>query len=297
MRKARRKLRIGLIGAGSVGTTLAVALFKGGHSIVSVVSRRASSARRTARRVHCRNYSVDLLSLSEHHDLILIATPEDAIKSIVRQLWRLNLRFTGTYIAHTSGVFSDEILKPLRARGATVFSLHPIQTFPKNLSVEHHIRSLEGISYGFVGDRDSLTFARRLVRILGGTVLRVPKEEKILYHLACVFASNYSVALLGAVEELMRGFSGRARLSNFKELVHSSISNALSVGSSQALTGPISRGSVETVRMHLLELGKKRKDLIPVYRTLGLLALQLASYEKRLPKKRLQQMKRALKFR
>ncbi|MBI4427992.1 MAG: DUF2520 domain-containing protein [Ignavibacteriales bacterium] len=297
MRKGRRRLRISLIGAGSVGTALAVALHEKGHSIVAVVSRHRSSAQRCAKLVQCRQFSPELSSLPSQQDLILIATPEDAMKPTVRDLWRLNVTFDGTYVAHTSGVFSDDILRSLRTRGARTFSLHPIQTFPGNLSVKHHVRSLKGISFGVTSDRSSLSFARGLVRDLGGKVLRVPKEAKILYHLACVFASNFPIGLLGVVEELTREFSGRGALSHFRELVHSSVTNALSVGPQRALTGPIVRGSSETVKLHLLELKKKNKNLIALYRILGFQALKLASKQKRLSRKQIRQMKRTLKFR
>lgn len=297
MGKGRRKLRISLIGAGSVGTALAVALHRKGHSIVSIVSGRLSTARRCARLVKCRNFSARLSALPSHQDLILIATPEDAVKTTVQELWRLNIPFDRTYVAHTSGVFSDIILRPLKTRGARTFSLHPIQTFPRNLPVEHHVRSLKGISYGFVGERTSVSLAQSLVSDLGGNILRVPKEAKILYHLACVFASNYSVALLGAVEELISSFSAPAGLNKFKQLIYSSIQNTLLVGSAKALTGPIARGSAETARLHLLELRKEHKYLIPLYRTLGLQALRLATKQHRLSSKRIRQIKKALKAR
>lgn len=296
MRKKRRKLRISLIGAGSVGTTLAAALYRSGHSIVSVISRRRSSARRCASLVDCDNYSSNLTHLPPHQDFILIAVPEDSLKSVVHELWRLNVGFNRMHVAHTSGVLSSDVLQLLRSRGARVFSFHPIQSFPKNASVDDRIRSLQGISYGFEGDRELQSFVRGLVRDLGGKLLVVPKEAKILYHLACVFASNYLVTLLGAVETLTSGFS-KARSKDFHRLIETSVENALSSKPSAVLTGPIARGSVHTVKLHLSELKKQQRDLVPLYRSLGLLAVEFARSEKRISDRQVRELRKVLESR
>ena len=177
-----------------------------------------------------------------------------------------------------------------------VTSIRP-KTLTRNISFARQLLSLKGISYGFVGERASLLFARQLVADLDGRVFRVPKEGKILYHLACVFASNYSVVLLGAVQQLVRGFTRNNGLKHFERLMSTSLENALSVSPSKALTGPIVRGSMQTIRMHLHELKKKNKDLLPLYRSLGMIALSLASKQKRLSKKQVHQMRKMLRSR
>jgi len=276
--------------------TLALALSRCGHSIVSVISRKKTSARRCARLVRCRNYSTHLLSLPSKSDFILLAIPDDSVLSISRELSRLNIEHEGTYIAHTSGVLSSEVLHQVRKRGASVFSFHPMQTFPRVAPIEARVRSLEGIHYGFEGDKSSKRFASRITRDLKGRLLPIPKEAKILYHLACVFASNYSVALFGAVEMLSQSFSGKAKLRSFRALIQSSIVNSILMGPAKALTGPVARGNVETIRLHLKELKRRQKSLVPLYRKLGLLALELVVREKSLPPQRIKQLKRALTF-
>ncbi|MBF8247465.1 MAG: hypothetical protein HW374_265 [Bacteroidetes bacterium] len=293
---AGRKLQISIVGAGSVGTTLAVALSRRGHSIVSVISRNKSSARRCARLVRCRNYSTHLLSLPFKSDFILIAVPDDSIATVASELSRLNIDHEGTYIAHTSGVLSSEVLRQVSKRGASVFSFHPMQTFSRFSPIETRLQSIEGIRYGFEGDKGSKRFASGIASDLKGRLLPIPKEAKILYHLACVFASNYSVALFGAVEMLSQSFSGKAKLRSFRALIQSSIVNSILMGPAKALTGPVARGNVETVRLHLRELKRRQKSLVPLYRKLGLLALELAVREKTLPPQQMKQLKRVLTF-
>jgi predicted short-subunit dehydrogenase-like oxidoreductase (DUF2520 family) len=50
--------------------------------------------------------------------------------------------------------------------------------------------------------------------------------------------------------------------------------NLLAVGPGQALTGPVRRGDLETLRRHLAALPP---DVQPLYRGLGLEAVQLAA--------------------
>ena len=139
---------------------------------------------------------------------------------------------------------------------------------------------MRGISYGYEGVAGAKTFAHRLVRELGGRILPVPKESKILYHLACVFASNYTVTVLGAAEELLKTFGKRLPLSHFEKLVAASVRNALDATASAALTGPVARGSASTIRLHLRELSRKKKRMLPLYRALGSYALELTGTRK-----------------
>lgn len=248
-----------------------------GHRIVSVVSRRTSSAKTLARRLASAKFSDSLASIPPETDLVLITASDDSIPGIAKALSQIHLRFDRVFAAHTSGMLSSEALRPLRRRGAKVFSLHPIQTFPGGIVPKKQIAAMEGISYGFEGPPVTRPFAQRLVRELGGRILPVPKESKILYHLACVFASNYTVAVLGAAEELLKTFGKRLPLNHFEKLVAASVRNALNASASAALTGPVARGSVGTIRQHLRELSKKNRRLLPLYRALGLYALDLAA--------------------
>lgn len=271
-----------IVGAGAVGTTLALLMKRKGYRIVSVISRRRSSAKRAAALVGCTRYSHRLSDLHPKTDFLLIATSDESIALVAKEISTLPLQFSALFAAHTSGFLTSDMLRRLRQRGATVFSLHPIQTFPGHVSAAQQVRSLNGISYGVEGSPRAVAFARRLVRRLGGRTLQVPKEQKISYHLACVFASNYSVALLGAVEELSAGFIATPRLKHFRALLESSIDNAFLLSPRKALTGPIARGSVKTVRAHIRRLQTKHRRFVPLYKTFGLYTIELARWDKKI---------------
>jgi predicted short-subunit dehydrogenase-like oxidoreductase (DUF2520 family) len=132
------------------------------------------------------------------------------------------------------------------------------------------------VVYGFEGDKTALPVARQVVKALGGKLVQIPKEEKILYHIAGVIASNYSVALLGAVDDIIKRMDGGIELAHFKPIVRTSIENAFQQSPAQALTGPIARGSFTTVERHVHELQKTNRLLAGIYRQVGLQALKMA---------------------
>jgi predicted short-subunit dehydrogenase-like oxidoreductase (DUF2520 family) len=280
VKSKRGKLNISLIGAGKVGTTLTVLLHRSGHRIVSVISSTKASARKCSACVSCKVSSDRVADLSPLTDLVIIAVTDQSIQSVAESVAGVShLRFKRLAVCHTSGAMTSDVLAPLALKGASVFSLHPIQSFPRQLPVNRQLRRMEGVWYGIEGPGSSMTIARRIVENLEGASMIVPKERKILYHLACVFASNYSVALIGAIEELAAQFA-KNDLKPFRKLVETSISNAMEQGSANALTGPIIRGSVETIAEHLKSLPPS--DLRNLYRSLGLYTLKLANDKGRL---------------
>ncbi len=290
----KNTLRVSLIGAGNVGTALAVRLHKSGYQIVSVVSRTRTSAQRCARLVQCADYSNSLTDVKDA-DLFIIAVSDDKIESVALELGRnKHLDFRRTIVAHTSGVHTSDKLTALKNRGARVCSLHPIQSFPNGVSVADQVKALDGISYGFEGPRPLVPAMKRIVHDLRGKLVVVPKDEKILYHIACVVASNYIVAMLGAAEGLFPGGSKKRAVVHLARLAESSLANALRSSPSRALTGPVARGSLEVVQRHLRELKRRRKDLLPFYKALGVQSLHLAG--KRLPLKVVKQLRKLLNF-
>lgn len=269
-------LKISLVGAGRVGTTLAVLFRKRGHTIVSVISRTRTNAKRCATLVHCSTYSTRLEDVSPATNLLIIATPDEAICEVAESVGRLDiLDFSHLRAFHASGSLTSDELRSLARRGVLIFSMHPIQTFPKKLSVDLQVEEMAGVGYGIEGSPRAIGFAKKLVSELGGSYLIVPKKKKISYHLACVIASNYTVTLLGAVEEIVAPFAGSPRLRHFKALIETSVRNALQGSPQEVLTGPIVRGSVRIVKEHLREL-RRNGRLDTLYRAVGLYALQMS---------------------
>ncbi len=117
--------------------------------------------------------------------------------------------------------------------------------------------------------------AERLARLLGMTPVRLPAGAKVRYHAGAVVASNYVVTLAGVAAR----FAAESGLSRdlaeriYLPLLAGAAANLQESSPADALTGPIRRGDVETVRMHLGALGGEDRRL---YATVGLEAVRLA---------------------
>lgn len=277
-----------------MGSVLALLLHRKGHSIVSVISRTSRSARSLARVVRCRTASDQLTDTDPATTLVLIATPEEIIGEIAQELSEVpSIRFRSVAVAHTAGALTSDILSPIVRSGGKTFSLHPVQTFPEGRSLNRQRKVMKGIWYGFEGPKSVRPLARRIVKDLDGYFLDVPKDRKTLYHIACVFASNYPTILVAALERLAAGI-GLDGLEPFRNLLQTSIRNSQELGAAPALTGPLARASARVLERHYQELASGDPALLHVYVALGLYGVQLLRSQHRITDEQARQMKSAL---
>ncbi|MEE9187176.1 MAG: Rossmann-like and DUF2520 domain-containing protein [Bacteroidota bacterium] len=296
MRK-RRRLNIVVIGAGSVGSALAKQFQASGHRIVGVINRKLSSSHRSAVALKAEAFSSDFGDLPRSTNLIFFAAPDSAIPSLAALVAsRSPLKFEKVIAFHTSGVLTSAALLPLRLLGSTVFSLHPIQVFPRRTPLARRVLSLRSVYYGIEGDAWALRVARKLVSDLGGKYIVIPADRKALHHIACVFASNYLVVLMGLLEDASReaGLNRHQYLKVFRPLIATTLEHIRSASPSEALTGPIERGDLSTVERHLEELRTSQPELLSIYTAMGSAAVQLAMKKKSLSKSEARQLLRLL---
>jgi predicted short-subunit dehydrogenase-like oxidoreductase (DUF2520 family) len=195
--------------------------------------------------------------------------------------------------AHCSGAHPAAILAHARARGAAVGSIHPLQTFATRRQA---VRLLPGSWCGIEGDPAALEVLRAVAQALRMTPLQIPSDRKPLYHAAAAVASNYLVALEQAAVTLAEaaGVPSDQALPALLPLVRGTVENLEQVGLPQSLTGPIARGDVGTVRAHLAAIGRHAPDLLALYRTLGLQAMQVAREKGSLSAERCRELRELL---
>ncbi len=278
-RSAIRRPILSVVGAGSVGTAFATALHRQGYEVESVISSSVASARRLASRVKAPIVSDRLEDISPKSEVVLITTPDQFIPVTAQGLAKIvHLDFSATVFLHTSGALSSDALSPLREKGGHVLSFHPIQIFPRDTRPQQVASRLSGIYFGIEGDEVGIATGRRLAKDLGSKTLLIPRDLKPLYHTACVIASNYLIALLSLLDEVY----GKLKLEEpafmevFKPLITSTIDAVRSSSPRDALTGPLERGDVATVRLHLRELSRTLPYLIPFYTVMGMETIRLA---------------------
>lgn len=233
--------KIGVVGAGNVGTTLALALQEKGYPLLGFCCRTEESTRRAAGLLGCPSFSRQLSRFREA-DLIFITTPDRSIEPVCRQLAREGAFRRGQIVLHTSGAHSSAILKAAREAGAYCLSMHPLQTFP---SVEAGRRNLPGSYFTLEGDEEALAEGMRMVEMLGGIPLTIPTSMKPLYHAAACVACNYYITLVEVAVEMLEhsGVPREQALPALLPLLQGTLANIARVGVPGALTGPIDRGT------------------------------------------------------
>ncbi len=272
-------LRIAIVGAGTVGSVLGRILVENGHRVTAVVSRSLSSARRCGRLLSCRTVSTNLEVIPQGTQVIMITTPHGAVRDVARALARLSsFSWRGVAVCHASGMLTAEALAPLSNAGATVFSFHPIQTFPREFPPRKIVPLARGIVYGVDGRPAGIRKARMLARALDGTTLLVPPEMREFYHAACVVASNHLTTLLGILAAFHREIAPGRRdfLKTFTPILRATLENVRATSPAKALTGPVARGGTETIARHFEALKQFAPALIPYYARMTLETVRLA---------------------
>jgi len=261
-------MRFAIVGPGKVGTAMARLLAGAGHAFVGAAGRRTESARAACERVGGGIATTNARDVTAEADLVLITTPDDAIHGACDDMSEAGGVRPGSVVAHCSGVHPSDILRSARAAGAHVGSLHPLQTLA---TVEAAIEALPGSYCCIEGDAKAVAVLERIARDLRLHAVTIPTEAKAAYHAACCMCSNYLVALENAAARLMQaaGMPRDDALQALLPLVRATVSNLEKVGIPDCLTGPIARGDVATVRLHLDAIGECAPGLLPLYRTLG----------------------------
>lgn len=210
-----------------------------GHE-VRYKSRRYRSAQKLAEAVGGLAYD-DYERFLKEVDMVWITVPDDAISTVTQELSRHEL--AGLHICHTSGVNSSEILRPLKLKGALTFSCHPALPFSGNSKVNDAMFTVEG-------DID------RICELLANEGLRyliIDSRDKVIYHAALCIASNFMVTLAGKAADMLSGvgLTDEQISSVLFPLMEQNLQNMKSGEIKNALTGPVSRGDIETVKKHL----------------------------------------------
>ncbi len=281
-----------IVGAGRLGTVLGAALARRGWRVEAIVDRERGAAREGRRIIGAGRASISPAAAAKAKGAVVIAVPDGAVAGVARALARAGGSWSGRDVFHTSGLLTAAALSPLAARGARVASLHPVQSFPRK---DLPASVFRGITWGIEGGPEAAEAATSIVRTLGGHVILLAARDKALYHAACTLASNAFVALEWTAARLLEGagMDDAAAVRTLLPLVQGTLQNVKSFGLEKALTGPILRGDIETVRRHLGAL-RRRPEARRVYEGLGKLVLGLAASSRALPAGRIKALKRLL---
>lgn len=284
-----KRTRIGFIGAGNVGKTLAVSLMNKGYSVSATASRTFESAKALARLTPgCVAYP-DVQDAVNAVDVVFITTSDDAIAQITSSVtWH-----EGQIVAHCSGAASLDVLEIVRAHGAIPGAFHPLQTFS---SVEEALDALPGSTFGIEGDEETRVALASLARDLGGTPIFLQPEDKPLYHATVVMAGGVLNTLIGAVAEQWKhfGIERNDALKAITPIMAGTATTLFKNGLPDAAAGPYVRGDVGTIRKHVDAIDEQAPELLVVYCKMALAGLHIAAEKGVAPKENIDEIRRIL---
>lgn len=261
------RLAVGVVSVGRVGSVLGAALARAGHTVVAASGVSSESVRRATELLP----DVPLLppdEVARRADLVLLAIPDDALAGTVRGLAAVDALRAGQIVVHTSGAHGVDVLEPAAAAGALPLALHPAMTFAGKLE---DLQRIAACSFAVTADPDdevAWNVGEALVVEIGADPVRVPQSARPLYHAALAHGANHLVTLVAECADLLRsaGIDPAERL--LGPLLSAALDNALRHGD-RALTGPVARGDIGTLRTHLRVLADAEPAALPSYRALA----------------------------
>jgi predicted short-subunit dehydrogenase-like oxidoreductase (DUF2520 family) len=266
---------IAVVGTGAVARAVVHAQRAVGGRVVAVISRDADRAARLAG-AQGTLATTELGSL-DAADAVIVAVSDRAIPEVGARL-SAQRPVPATVFLHTSGLLSGAELAGAPVRAG---SLHPLQSFPRVPESDADGDALlgarvRGAHWFHEGEGDDVACA--LVEAWGGTFHALAPGSKAIYHAGAAILSNHTVALFAAATRLFAsaGVDADAARAPLSTLLAGTAANLAALGTPAALTGPIARGDVETVRAHLDAMRTAAPDLIPSYVEAARLAVDVA---------------------
>ncbi len=247
--------RYWILGPGRLGLSLgSVLIGANATNELLLVGRRAAPPPHSVFKAQGATYVRRLPGPPPPDTRLLLTVPDGSIGTVASELAGLGAPGKGCVALHFSGAQTAEALASLAERGYAVGSLHPLQTIA---DAERGAERLAAARFTFEGDSAAREAASLIVKAAGGRMLEVRAADKARYHAACVFASNYLVACAAVATRLLADAADISRseaAEALQPLCWGAVANLELLGLPRALTGPISRGDLETVKRHLASL-------------------------------------------
>ena len=239
-------MNIGNIGAGKVGDSVGRYLKDNNIQIAGFYDIDCENAAFAAQFTQTDCFS-DLEKLVRMSDTLFITTPDAVIGSVWDCIIKNNMSVQNKIVCHFSGALSSDVFTDSQSTGASVCSIHPMLAFSDKLT---SYRIPANTFFALEGDETAVSALKSLFENLGNTVCVIDKSKKSLYHTAASVLSNELVALLDMGYSLLEqcGFSRNKAVRATQNLVSGNVNSVLENGCVNALTGPVERNDLQTVK-------------------------------------------------
>ena len=241
-------MKTGFIGAGKVGCSLGKYLSIRGITVTGYYDRDTKMAHEAAQFTGTAVYDTQEALIADS-EVLFITVPDGLISKVFSEIKELSVR--GKYICHCSGSISSKDAFPgIAETGAYGFSLHPLFAVSDRFGT---YRELSDAFFTLEGDPERIGDMQQMLDRAEMKVRTIAPESKTRYHLAAVYSSNLMLALIEEGILLLRecGFEEEDARAALSPLIRGNVEHALEEGPVRALTGPVERGDISTIRRHL----------------------------------------------
>ena len=252
--KFTKKDSLVIVGAGKIAYSLTPALLEAGYKIKWIISRNIRRAEELSRKNNIKGFSDSPDNLDIKKGIFILAVPDNQIRITAEKLSTLKVDFPSSLIIHLSGSNDASLLRSVSLKKAHTASFHIMQTFPsrRKRNIKNSFAAIE------TNSNDAYKYLIQLSEDLQLNPFRIDSEKKVIYHIAAVFASNFINAILLNSQQLFDKLELKEYSFNeiFSPLYSATIKNIRITSPAEALSGPIERGDLATIKKHVRELNK-----------------------------------------
>lgn len=248
---------IGFIGAGRVGFTLGRYFVENGLNVSGYYSRTYEHAVSASQFTDSKSYKTidELIAASS----IIFITVND---SQIQAVWELCKKsdLTNKILCHCSGAMTASVFSGIEQTKAYGYSVHLLFSFNDKYN------SYKEISKAFFtveGDENHIDYITDIIKKSGNEYVVIDGTNKDKYHGAAVFVSNLVIGLFHSGKKLLMdcGFCDEQAQKALIPLFINNAANLSCVGESSALTGPVDRNDLDTVKKNINCLDDDYKDI------------------------------------
>lgn len=263
-------LSIGFIGAGRVGFTLGRCFYEKNLKLSGYFSKTYEHAEEAARFTFSKSYNT-IKELADESDVIFITVPDSYIYDVYLQLKAFEIR--NKILCHCSGALSAEVFKDIGLTGAFGYSVHPA------FAVSSKKNSYKDISNAFFtveGSSERMEVIESILKKLSNPYQIIDAENKQKYHSSLVMASNLVIGVYHIALSLLRecGFSDLTAEKVINPLFLNNAESVCDNGCGNALTGPVDRNDLSTIKKHLSVIKDER--VLMLYKLLSEELIEIA---------------------
>lgn len=268
-----KNMNFNLIGAGKLGKNIALALSVNKlANLQSICNQSLDSALNACNHIGSGTATSQIESLKKA-DVTWITCNDDSISTIVGTLNQSSILQPGSIVVHCSGALSSSILSPLKAQGFSVASFHPLKAFKANYLSANAFDTVDCI---LEGDEAACSWLKSVFTPLNANIIPIQTEYKAAYHAGACIASNYLITLASTAQHLFQqaGIPQQQAQEMICKLMQGNINNMVeSQQIKSSLTGPLMRGDVHTISLHLQSI--KQPEIAKLYKSAGLATLEM----------------------